>query len=399
MLTTLKKFTLLICLVATVSSQSVFGAVLPEDRADVLYHGYDGGGMDITGPSILVRKSIGNRVSVWGNYYEDILSSASVDVLTQGSPYEEERTEYSLGADYLHNKTLMSLSITKSDENDYEAETVGFAISQDFFGDLTTLSLKYSIGNDDVYRNVREDGQIIDRDFIDTAEHRRYGVALTQIITRNLIASLSAETVIDEGFLNNPYRSFRAFDTIDETSITTREENYPRTRSSDAFSIRALYYLPYRAAIKSEYRTFTDSWGITSDNYELKYVHPYKQWKFEIKYRVYSQSEAVFFYDVVPNIDFVNQEFFASDKELDAFTNTNIGFGVSYEIKSKWLSWFEKSTANFYWDNMSFEYDNYRDRTLSLPDPETNEQLFARGQEPLYQFEANVIRVFFSFWY
>ena len=71
--------------------------VLPEDRADVLYHYYDGGGVTIDGPSILARKSIGQHVSVYGNYYVDSVSSASIDVLTTASPYEEERVETSIG--------------------------------------------------------------------------------------------------------------------------------------------------------------------------------------------------------------------------------------------------------------------------------------------------------------
>ncbi|MDJ0806416.1 MAG: hypothetical protein QNJ78_06230, partial [Gammaproteobacteria bacterium] len=66
-------------------------AVLPEDRADLMYHVYDGGGVEVTGPSILVRKSVGESVSISGNYYVDSISSASIDVITSASPYQEER--------------------------------------------------------------------------------------------------------------------------------------------------------------------------------------------------------------------------------------------------------------------------------------------------------------------
>jgi len=33
--------------------------VLPEDRADTLYHRYEGGGVTVDGPSLLVRRKIG----------------------------------------------------------------------------------------------------------------------------------------------------------------------------------------------------------------------------------------------------------------------------------------------------------------------------------------------------
>ncbi|MDX1558391.1 MAG: DUF3570 domain-containing protein, partial [Marinobacter sp.] len=109
-------------------------ATLPVDNVDVLYHRYDGGGMVIDGPSVLVRKSAGPQVSVSGQYYVDSVSAASVDVLATASPYTEERTEYTVGADYLHEDAILSLGFTNSSENDYEANTVYFSVSQEFFG-------------------------------------------------------------------------------------------------------------------------------------------------------------------------------------------------------------------------------------------------------------------------
>jgi hypothetical protein len=56
-------------------------AVLPDDRADVLYHRYEGGGVTIDGPSVLVRKKFAEKYSVSANYYVDMVSSASIDVM------------------------------------------------------------------------------------------------------------------------------------------------------------------------------------------------------------------------------------------------------------------------------------------------------------------------------
>jgi hypothetical protein len=63
--------------------------VLPDDRADVLYHLYDGGGMEIDGTSILVHKQVGKSTSFVANHYTDMVSSASIDVITTASPYSE----------------------------------------------------------------------------------------------------------------------------------------------------------------------------------------------------------------------------------------------------------------------------------------------------------------------
>ena len=83
---------------------ATFAAVLPEERVDVLYHRYDGGGLEVDGPSVLVRKNIADKFSVNANYYVDNVSSASIDVVTQASHFEDNRTEKSVGASYLYEK-------------------------------------------------------------------------------------------------------------------------------------------------------------------------------------------------------------------------------------------------------------------------------------------------------
>ena len=65
---------------------SAHAGVLPDDRTDFLYHRYEGGGVLIDGPSVLVRKKVGKSVSLVGNYYVDSVSSASIDVVTTASP-------------------------------------------------------------------------------------------------------------------------------------------------------------------------------------------------------------------------------------------------------------------------------------------------------------------------
>ena len=40
------------------------GATLPENKAEALYHLYDGGGVTAQGPALLVRKSLADKVSL-----------------------------------------------------------------------------------------------------------------------------------------------------------------------------------------------------------------------------------------------------------------------------------------------------------------------------------------------
>ncbi len=367
--------------------QATHAAVLPEDRADVMYHSYDGGGMKIDGPSILVRKSFLDKFSASFNYYVDNVSAASIDVLANASPYLEERTEYSVGLDYLINKTTISTSYTNSTENDYEANTAYLGISQDFFGDLSTLSIGYSKGWDMV-------GMSTDPTFQRPADRQNYRVTWTQVLTKNWLVSLATETVTDEGFLNNPYRVVRYLDPTSGNGFSTRQEVYPETRTSSAVALTSMYYLPYRAAFKFEARTFSDTWDISANNYEVAYIHPYgDHWVFEGKYRAYSQTQAEFYSDLFENAN--AQNFMARDKEMSQFSDFSIGLGVSYEREFKDTTYFKKYSVNLFVDYFEFDFDNFRNVLVH----QTNPGEYSVGQEPLYQYDATVTRLFFSIWY
>jgi hypothetical protein len=370
---------------------AVQALVLPEDRADVLYHAYDGGGVKVDGPSVLVRKGYKEKVSAYANYYQDFVSSASIDVLTSGSKYAEERTEYSLGVDYLADRAMLSLGYTHSSESDYEAKTINFGISQDFFGDMTTLAMGYSRGDDEVRQN--QDGVSVP---VGEAQKQRYSLGLSQILTKNWIIAFSAETVVDDGFLRNPYRQVRLIPNPANPGVVRWEfERYPETRNSDAFALRTLYYLPHRASIRLEGRTFRDSWGIKAENYEIRYTHTVRsRLLMELKARTYSQTQADFFYDLFPEEIGTEGVFVARDKELSTYSANSFGMGFTYEFGYR-LPFAKKHSLSFYWDFIQFDYDNFRNALLSREEVGVPAR-YAVGEEPSYSFEANVIRLFYT---
>ena len=374
--------------------------VLPEDRADLLYFRYEGGGVTISGPSMLVQKSIGEHVSVSANYYIDMVSSASVDVETSASPYEDERTQSSLSAAFLLGKSTYSVAYVKSDESDYVADTMILGVSHDMFGDLTTISFGYKEGKNDVFRNVKIDGvKQNDPTFAEHMESKGYNVGISQIITKNLILSGQYEVDTDEGFLRSPYRSVRFF--IDPFNQGRQDEIYPNTRSSNAASIRAKYFLPYRAAVDGMYRFYTDTWGVIGHTGELGYVHPLDlphfggQWIFEGRVRYYTQTAANFYQDIFPRADFSN--FMARDKELATYTAITAGLNATYEFKIERFPWLSKGQLNLRYDYMTVNYDNFRDARFSLGSFGTlPDEPFAPGTEPLYKLNANIYQFYIS---
>lgn len=261
-------------------------ATLPADQAEALLHVYDGGGVRATGPALLVRKSIADRVSLSGQYYVDAVSNASIDVVTTASPFKETRKAFGFGADYLVRDALVSVSMDRSKEPDYNADTYSANVSQDVFGGMTTVSVGFTRGRDDVGRK--------DVGFFDHATHWQYRTGVTQILSPRWLASANFEVVADDGFLGNPYRAARVFGAL-------VPERMPRTRSSRAIKLRSLSELGdagSRTALRVEYRHFWDNWDIKSDTVEIgaaRYLGP--RWLLDASLRYNKQSKALFFSD------------------------------------------------------------------------------------------------------
>jgi hypothetical protein len=252
---------LLTLLFLSVCATPAVTGVLPDDRTDALYHRYQGGGITIQGPSILVQKKITDNFAVNGNWYQDYISSASIDVKLNASPYKEKRTQESAGFQYLHGKSTYSAGFIHSVEPDYNANTTYYSVSQDMFGDLTTFSMTYKRGWDKVYRDLKQDGQIVndpsfggfDKDgnpisFKD-ADHRGYSVGLSQILTRTIIGNFNYEVLTDQGYLQSPYRQILFLTSGDSKGFSLANQIYPNTRTSNAGSIQLKYYAPWRAAV------------------------------------------------------------------------------------------------------------------------------------------------------
>ncbi len=370
----------------------VLGGVLPEDEADVMWHNYNGGGISVDGPSVLVRKKVGDNLSFTANYYEDMISSASIDVKLSASPYKETRKQWSGGVDYLHGKSTYSAGFINSNEPDYKSNTAYVSVSQDMFGDLTTLTLGYRQGWDQIYRDIKNsDGEIVhDPTFFEHADHRGYSLSLSQILTRNTIALFNYELLTDQGYLASPYRKIRYLSPGQGNGYTLADQVYPNTRTSNAASISIKHYLKWRAAVTGEYRYYQDTWGIVGHTFQVDYVQPWHQFTFDASLRYYTQRAADFYSDLFPRADY--QNFMARDRELASFSDWTVGLGATYQFPHlSWAPWVSKSNFTVNYKRLMIDYRDYRNALLA---PQ-----YGAGNEPLYQLDADVFTLVLSAWF
>ena len=162
------------------------------------------------------------------------------------------------------------------------------------------------------------------------------------------------------------------------------------TRSiGNAVGLRARYFLPYRAAIEGEYRFYTDTWDIEGHTGALSYIHPWGDFTFTGKFRYHNQTGAHFYSDLFPRAQATN--FRGRDKELSPLTSYTFKLKAAYEFLSDngrdW-GFLKRGTVTASIDLLHVDYDNFSDVTALQP----------IGSEPLYQLDADIFQLFFSFW-
>jgi len=383
-----KKLGQLSTVAAMLLARTAGAAVLPDDRADVFYSKYTGGGMDITGKSVSVRKKVTEAFGVEGNYFVDSVSGASIDVLSSASSIHDERKQKSLTLNYIRDKTEYTASYTNSTENDYISNTTHFSLSQDMFGDLTTVTLGFTTSRNKV--GERSGGLT---NWLGHAYSKSYEAGLTQILTKDLIAGVTFEVITDQGFLANPYRSIRYLDPSNPAKgYSLGSQVYPGTHTSNAVEARAKYYLPYRAAISASYRFYSDTWGIRGNTVELGYIQPVaNRWIFEGRVRYYKQGHATFYSDLFPFAG--SQNFMGRDQNLASSQNTTIGAKATYAFLPDGWKVFKRGTVTLDVSRIRFKYSDFRNiKDFGLP-------TYQPGSEPPYHFDATVLQLYMSMFF
>jgi hypothetical protein len=311
-----------------------------------------------SGPALLLRKKVTEDLSLSGTYYVDMVSNASIDVVTTASPYKETRNELGLGLDYIVRDTSISVATSSSDEPDYKAAATSIDVSQEVFGGMTTLNLGFTRGHDDVGR--KGEG------FIDTATHWRYRLGVTQILTPTWLMSANLEAVSDDGFLGSPYRAARAFG-------TTVPENNPRTRTSRSVKMQAIGEVVQGNAVKVGYRYFWDTWDIKAHTFDLGYTRQLADtWLVDWYGRYYTQTKALFYSDNATT----DMTYISRNRQLSTFKTMSLGAKAGYTVKQVPGSY--EIRLNAAYEFIQFKFADFTD---------------VRDGKP-YEHHANVLQLF-----
>ena len=305
-----------------------FAQVAPRPQVGVRTEVYvDDDGTTIWRPRASVGVPVGGDYAVNATYLADVVSSASIDVVTRASKPIGE----------LHQEATLAVSRALPREGSV-AVGYGFVHEPDFLGNAISFVGGVDLGANREYHvstrlvgGISRVGTVVDPQFEEHIYSCLATAGLSRIVNARLVMRGNLELQNLYGFLGSPYRTVRIGDWSGMpytgtdpdalawvfTGVTaTARENVPDERFRSKISMDLVAELGHGFALYGNFGMYADSWSIlaTDDTLELRF-EPRPNLLFRLGGRVYAQSPAYFWrmrYDTANGVD----GFVTDDKKL-----------------------------------------------------------------------------------
>ncbi len=269
---------------------------------------------NIVTSNVAARGAPSDHFGVEARYLVDVITSASVDVISAATgAFHETRHEAQGGANYHDDSRKLAASYIYSTENDWRSHTANVAFQQDIVRHDVTVKVAGTVVTNDV-------GRAKDPNF-----HRRLTVAggttgFTFALGRNDLLDVGYALSYLDGYQASPYRfvSFRG--SSGSPFLLNEPETDPTHRMRHAVTVRWNHHMFTDTALRSHVRGYTDDWGVASVTAGTEYVVGFGSIETALFVRGYAQKRADFYASEYAQ----PMRYMTSDRELASFVD---GFG------------------------------------------------------------------------
>lgn len=290
-------------------------------------------------------KDAANGLAASGNYVVDIVSGASVDIVSTASRrWTEVRHAAELSVEHKAGNLGVSISGGASREPDFLSWSAGATGRIELDERHVTPSVGYSFARDSAGRA----GTPFSVYSLELARHTaQAGVEL--ILSRYSRLSLLSEAVFESGRQEKPYRLLPMFTERNAASVARGEsiadvnrlrlpgrvaERLPEARQRASLTADWAIRMS-KSTLRANERLYTDSWGLSASTTDVSWAVDFGQhWLFTPHLRVHAQSGASFW-----RLAYVARfeagelslpSLRSGDRELSPLLTTTLGFGAQY---------------------------------------------------------------------
>jgi hypothetical protein len=276
-----------------------------------------------------------------GSYLVDVVSAASVDIVSTASRrWEEVRNEGSLSGGYKPGNFGVAANALVSSEPDYLSLNGGVSLTQDLRDKTVTWLAAYNYGHDVAGRTGTPFSV-----FSHVLDRHSLKAGLTVILGRATVGSLVGDAILESGDPSKPYRYIPLFQpgqyvpvgaTVSEvTSLRISErplEQLPLSRQRFAFSGRLAHRLR-AATFRVDERLYIDTWGLKATTTDVRFLFDAGRVTLGPHLRLHDQSPVDFWqraYVLQPG--FVYPALRTGDRELGPLFNVTAGGSLQAEL-------------------------------------------------------------------
>ena len=311
-----------------------------------------GGGLETTSvtPSLRIKGTIRDRVTLRAGWEADVVSGASVavvdapgavDAITSATEWSDFRNTATAGFGIKSDFATLEGSYTYGTESDYRSHAFSLTATAQLFERNTTFALTYGRGFDKVCNLAQPRAQEAvdrsrmpssdgcfgdggDREELDLALHTLRG-AWTQAWAPIFVTQLTLSAQILNGYQGNPYRAVWL-------GRTAAQENHPLNRARYAAGLGLRFWVdPLAGALQLFGRLYRDTWDIASITAEAAWEQRvFEGFTIRGRVRYYNQSAAAFYSD--DYLRFPRGQYFTGDRELSPMSSWLFGGQVAYAV-------------------------------------------------------------------
>ena len=260
-----------------------------------------------------VNATVAERAVVGARYLVDVVSSASVDVVTQATGrFHDTRHDISGNAGYKDDERSISANYSYSVENDWRSHNAGITATHDFFEHNLVLDAAFGIQQNTITRSHSIGFERELRVYLSS-------FAATYTLTPRDLLQASLAVSFLNGFQSSPYRYLF----IEGRAVL---ENYPEHRWRHALVLRHHHYFDGGWALRSNARLYTDTYGVEAVTVGNEAVFELAPFDLTLQWRGYAQTRASFYQKEYASV----QQFMSIDKELSSFVDVFAGPALGY---------------------------------------------------------------------
>jgi hypothetical protein len=281
----------------------------------------------VVSPVVQAQADVSADTNVSLGYLADVVTSASIDVVSQASKttIHDTRHQFTAGLAHIFGSLTLAGGYSYSQENDYQSNSVNATATQELFDKNTTLAIGYALSMNTV-------GRAGDMNFAQVLDEHAASVSWTQILSPTWVTQVTYELGASFGFQSSPYRFVPIRADVDATPSEWILETDPDTRWRHALVFAANHAIFSDSSVQADYRVYHDTWGITSSTVGFRYfVNFGKRVELRLRERFYTQGAASFYQAVYT----APQQYMAFDRELSPLWSNTIGGKLMYQMTDR----------------------------------------------------------------